>query len=81
MRVERLLGVLNGFSGCETDKKKAKSKAPRFQKPKAWATRNTLRAPNKTSTPAAWVRSLQLCVLRFGLLQDGDVGVGVFPQS
>jgi hypothetical protein len=26
MRVERLLGVLNGFCGCETDKKKAKSK-------------------------------------------------------
>jgi len=23
--------------------------------------------------------SLQLCVLRFGFLQDGDVGVGVFP--
>ena len=24
---------------------------------------------------------LQLRVLRFGLLQDGDVGVGVFPQG
>ena len=24
---------------------------------------------------------LQLCVLRLGLLQDGDVGVGVFPDS
>jgi len=24
---------------------------------------------------------LQLRVLRFGLLQDGDVGVGVFPES
>ena len=23
---------------------------------------------------------LQLCVLRLGLLQDGDVGVGVFPK-
>jgi hypothetical protein len=23
---------------------------------------------------------LQLRVLRFGLLQDGDVGVGVFPE-
>ena len=23
---------------------------------------------------------LQLCVFRFGFLQDGDVGVGVFPQ-
>jgi hypothetical protein len=26
-------------------------------------------------------RSLQLCVLSLGLLQDGDVGVGVFPKS
>src|ERR1700746_1157378 len=25
-------------------------------------------------------RLLQLCVLRLGLLQDGDVGVGVFPE-
>jgi len=25
-------------------------------------------------------RLLQLCVLRFGLPQDGDVGVGVFPE-
>src|ERR1700757_1327257 len=24
---------------------------------------------------------LQLCVLGFGLLQDGDVGVGVFPEG
>jgi hypothetical protein len=24
---------------------------------------------------------LQLRVLRFGLLQDGDVGVGVFPEG
>jgi len=24
---------------------------------------------------------LQVGVLRFGLLQDGDVGVGVFPES
>ena len=23
---------------------------------------------------------LQLCILGFGLLQDGDVGVGVFPE-
>ena len=23
---------------------------------------------------------LQLCVLRFRLLEDGDVGVGVFPE-
>jgi hypothetical protein len=39
-----------------------------------------LRAPNKTSTRAASVLSLQLRVLRFGLLQDGNVGVGVFPK-
>jgi hypothetical protein len=38
------------------------------------------RAPNKTSTPAACVRSLQLRILRLGLLQDGDVGIGVFPE-
>src|SRR5712691_7432948 len=24
---------------------------------------------------------LQLCVLRLGLLQDGNVGIGVFPES
>src|ERR1019366_984691 len=24
---------------------------------------------------------LQLCVLRFGFLQDGDIGVGVFPEG
>jgi hypothetical protein len=23
---------------------------------------------------------MQLCVFRLGLLQDGDVGVGVFPE-
>jgi hypothetical protein len=40
----------------------------------------SLRAPNKTSTPAPWVRTLQLRVLRLGFLQDGDVGVGVFPE-
>ena len=34
-----------------------------------------LKAPNKTSTTAACVRSLQLRVLRLGFLQDGDVGV------
>jgi hypothetical protein len=27
------------------------------------------------------VRSLQLRVLRLGLLQDGDVGIGVFPRG
>jgi len=25
--------------------------------------------------------SLQLCVLRLGFLQDGDVGVGIFPEG
>jgi hypothetical protein len=39
-----------------------------------------LRVPNKTSTPAAWLRSPQLRVLRLGLLQDGDVGIGVSPE-
>src|SRR5438093_12337536 len=28
-----------------------------------------------------WDGSLQLRVLRLGLLQDGDVGVGVFPEG
>ena len=32
---------------------------------------------NKTNTS----ESLQLSVLRFGLPQDGDVGVGVFPEG
>jgi hypothetical protein len=41
----------------------------------------SLRASNKTSTPAACVRSLKLRVLRFGFLEDGDVGVGVFPEG
>jgi hypothetical protein len=27
------------------------------------------------------LESLQLCVLRVGLLEDGDVGVGIFPES
>ena len=27
------------------------------------------------------VQLLQLRVLRFGLLQDGDIGVGVFPEG
>jgi hypothetical protein len=39
------------------------------------------RASNKTSTPAACVRSLKLRVLRFGFMEDGDVGVAVFPES
>jgi hypothetical protein len=41
----------------------------------------TLRAPNKTSAPAACVRSPQLRVLRFGFFQDGDDGVGIFPEG
>ena len=31
--------------------------------------------------PLANHRSLQLRILRLGLLQDGDVGVGVFPEG
>src|SRR5215469_653172 len=34
-----------------------------------------------TSVPPANHRLLQLGVFRLGLLQDGDVGVGVFPQG
>jgi hypothetical protein len=41
---------------------------------------NNLIEPNKTSAPGSLNTSLQLRVLRFGLLQDGDVGVGVFPE-
>jgi hypothetical protein len=33
-----------------------------------------------TGEPPRLVRSLQLRVLRLGLLQEGDVGVGVFPE-
>ena len=42
-----------------------------------------VRAPIKTSIPADYnkVLLLQLLVLRLGLLQDGDVGVGIFPQG
>ena len=32
-------------------------------------------------SPAACVRSLQLRVLGFGLLQDGNVGLAVFPED
>jgi len=39
-----------------------------------------LRSCNRTSTPAVQFRSLHLRVLRFGFFQDGDVGVGVFPE-
>ena len=28
-----------------------------------------------------WVELLQPCVLGFGLFQDGNVGVGVFPEG
>src|SRR5580693_4712587 len=40
-----------------------------------------LRRSNKTSTPAACAHSLKLRVLCLGFLQDGDVGVGVFPEG
>jgi hypothetical protein len=33
-----------------------------------------------TGEPPRLLRSLQLRVLRLGLLQEGDVGVGVFPE-
>ena len=52
--------------------------------PPCWPKRlivSELRAPNKTSTRAASVLSLQLRVLGLGLLQDGDFGVGVFPKG
>jgi hypothetical protein len=39
-----------------------------------------LRAFNKTSTPAACVRSQQLRVLSLGFFQDGDVGVGILRR-
>src|SRR5437868_15325428 len=38
-------------------------------------------AANPTPARRAVLKpSLQLCVLRLGLLQDGNVGVGVFPE-
>ena len=36
---------------------------------------------NRSSTPAAQLRSLQLRGLHFGFLRDGDVGVGVHPEG
>jgi hypothetical protein len=42
-----------------------------------------LRTPSKTP-PGSLVplfRSLQLRILGLGLLQDGDVGIGVFPEG
>jgi hypothetical protein len=44
---------------------------------------NQLRAPNKTSIPAALVPFIELRVRRLGFLQDGDVGVatGRFYES
>ena len=36
---------------------------------------------NSGDTCGAAEISLQLRVLGFGLLQDGDVGIGVFPQG
>jgi hypothetical protein len=40
-----------------------------------------LGACNETSTPAAYVRSLQSRVLRMGLLQDRNLRVGVLPEG
>src|ERR1700730_898607 len=36
---------------------------------------------NKETSAPAEPDSLQLRILRFGFLQDGDVGVGVFPEG
>jgi hypothetical protein len=35
----------------------------------------------ETKVNVAAARLLQPCVLRLGLLQDGDVGVSVFPEG
>jgi len=43
----------------------------------AWYGSALLRPPNKTS---ARRRSMQLQILRFGFLEDRDIGVGVFPE-
>ena len=43
----------------------------------------TLKATNKTFTPAAWVRSLHHCTFAYSALARfrWDVGVGVFPEG
>ncbi len=48
----------------------------------AWCTSLALRASNKTHFSAEEIRQalFQLLVLGFGLLQDGNVGVGIFPE-
>jgi hypothetical protein len=35
---------------------------------------------NSVSVLRSAVNSLELCVLRLGLPEDGDIGIGVFPQ-
>src|SRR5208337_4938568 len=64
----------------------ARTARPRARCSQAWQ----LNFPATCSTPRNWPafssahRSLpspQPGVLRFGLLQDGDVGIGVFPES
>jgi len=37
--------------------------------------------PGQRRIPGEVFRSLQLRVLRFGLFQDWDVGVGIFPEG
>jgi hypothetical protein len=40
-----------------------------------------MRFADQTSLPSGSAsRLFQLCVFRLGILQDGDVGVGVFPE-
>ena len=42
--------------------------------------KNRLERKEGRSRDTPWNAVLQLCVLRLGFLQDGDVGVGVFPE-
>jgi hypothetical protein len=45
-----------------------------------WTTENAAIVQRSVKTPGLLGELLQLGVLGFGLLQDGDVGVGVFPE-
>jgi len=45
------------------------------------ATGGALGAPNKTSTRQLISAQCSFGVLRLGFLQDGDVGIGVFPEG
>jgi hypothetical protein len=47
------------------------SAGSRWKKPLGW---------QRLSTTEKKTASLQLRVLHFGFFQDGDVGIGVFPQ-